>query len=436
MPLSIVENDSFRHLLSVLDNKYQPVSRGTVSSRISDMVQKQREFIKNQLEQKSWISTTVDIWSDRKMRGYLGVTAHAIEIEKPNISLKSYLLSCNRFTGSHTGEKISTAFEAICDEYAIKNKIDYILSDNASNMKRAFTVCFPENDADSDDGSEGGDDGDNDDLDDGSLWEELDEDVQQDIDSVLTRNCRKQRLQCFIHTLQLVVSDGLKETKTLRLAMGKAKKLSTLLHTSCTFKEAFENVFGRNKGIPALVCTRWNSTLRQISAITSLGHQALCDLLEEQVHRELKFSPREWSQLQELVTILQPFLEATNLTQGEKVVTISIVLPSILSLNHHLEDLSNNVRYLNGLVRALKKSLWKRFQGIFVTVHMMESSQDCTEATELPFSDPVYLMSAVLDPSFCMLWAEHDVLKTEDVKEKVKKRAKGKNQFNLTNFVK
>ncbi|CAB3986900.1 zinc finger BED domain-containing 4-like [Paramuricea clavata] len=203
--------------------------------------------------------------------------------------------------------------------------------------------------------------------------------------------------------------------------MGKAKTLSTLLHTSCTFKEAFENVFGQNKGIPALVCTRWNSTPRQISAITSLGHQALCNLLEDQVHNELKFSPREWSQLQELVAILQPFLEATNLTQVEKVVTISIVLPSILSLNHHLEDLSKNVRYLNGLVRALKKSLWKRVQGIFVTVHMMESNQDCTE---LPFSDPVYLLSAILDPGFCMMWAEHDVLKTEDVKEKVKKRAK------------
>ena len=157
-------------------------------------------------------------------------------------------------------------------------------------MKRAFTVCFPGNDTDSDDdGSEDSDDGDNDDLDDGSLWEELDEDVQQDIDLAFTRNSRKQCLQCFIHTLQRVVSDGLKETKTLRLAMGKAKKLSTLLHTSCTFKEAFENVFGRNKGIPRLVCTRWNATLRQISAITSLGHQALCDVLEDQVHNELKF---------------------------------------------------------------------------------------------------------------------------------------------------
>ena len=271
MPLSIVENVSFRHFLSVLDSKYQLVSRGTASSCISDIVQNQRELIKANLEQKSWVSATVDIWSDRKMRGYLGVTVHTIEIQNSDISLKSFLLRCNRFTGSHTGEKISNAFESISDDYTIKNKIDYIVNDNASNMKRAFTVCFPRNadsvDTDSDD-PEGCDDAD-DDLDDSALWEELDEEAEQDVHLALSRNCRKQRLQCFIHTLQLVVLDGLKETRMLNLALGKAKKLSTLLHSSCTFKEEFEKVFGQNKGIPAIVCTRWNSTLRQISAITS-----------------------------------------------------------------------------------------------------------------------------------------------------------------------
>lgn len=68
MPLSIVENVSFRHFLSVLDSKYQPVSRGTASSCISEMVQHQRGLIKANLEQKSWVSATVDIWSDRKMK--------------------------------------------------------------------------------------------------------------------------------------------------------------------------------------------------------------------------------------------------------------------------------------------------------------------------------------------------------------------------------
>ena len=123
------------------------------------------------------------------------------------------------------------------------------------------------------------------------------------------------------------------------------------------------------------------------------------------------FSAREWSQLQELVTVLQPFPEATNLTQGEKIVTISIVLPSVLSLNNHLQCLIRNVRYLSCLVKALKNSLWKRFQGIFVTVNMLESDQVSNQLT----------FHFILDPAFCLFWIDHDVLVEDDVKEKVKK---------------
>ena len=41
---------------------------------------------------------------------------------------------------------------------------------------------------------------------------------------------------------------------------------------------------------------------------------------------------KELSQLQELIQILQPFAEATDLTKGDSVVTISCVLPVVLSL--------------------------------------------------------------------------------------------------------
>ena len=64
---------------------------------------------------------------------------------------------------------------SICEDHTIKNKINYIVNDNASNMKKAFTVCFPGNadsiDTDSDNPN-GCDDAD-DDLDNSALWEEL-----------------------------------------------------------------------------------------------------------------------------------------------------------------------------------------------------------------------------------------------------------------------
>jgi len=119
------------------------------------------------------------------------------------------------------------------------------------------------------------------------------------------------------------------------------------------------------------------------------------------------FTSREWSQLQELVRILQPFAEATDLTQGEKVVRISEVAPCVLSLNHHLEKEKDKVFYLGGFIHSLQASLKRRFKGIFVNVRMEDDEHD---AATLPFSDPLYLKAALLDPSFGTIWLMHDVL--------------------------
>ncbi|TRY64836.1 hypothetical protein DNTS_022242 [Danionella cerebrum] len=314
------------------------------------------------------------------------VTVHWVEKDAERIQIKTNLLACNRFKGSHTAERICDQFEAICDEYDIKAKLDYIISDNAANMRKAFTVCFPS---------------------------EQEDDNQQTVDAAMAK---KQRLQCFAHALQLVVGDGLKETKVVCPCLSKLSKLSSLLHTSTTFKDLFDDEFGEQKGIPAAVKTRWNSTLRQVKA----DHLKLCAVLEKAEHKELSFSQREWNLLKELVDILKPFGEATDLTQGEKVITISAVVPSVLSLNHHLEKLKPQVRFLSGLVRSLQTSLKKRFLGIFTNVKMAQSQ----EGIPAPFSDTIYLKAAALDPAFALLWVEHHVLVSRDIKVEVAQRVK------------
>ncbi len=152
------------------------------------------------------MSVTVDIWSDRRMRGFLGVTAHCVNIEVEYLQLKSHLLACNRFKGSHTGERICEEFEQICEQYQIKKKIDHVICDNAANMKKAFTTCFP-----------GHGDEDND-VDDPDIWDELTFEDQERTENSLSAKTQT-RLQCFAHTLQLVIGDGLKETKLVSAAL-------------------------------------------------------------------------------------------------------------------------------------------------------------------------------------------------------------------------
>ena len=60
------------------------------------MLEKQTK-LKNSLANVEDISVTVDIWSDRKTRGFLGITAHWLDDGEGGIVLKSALLACNRF---------------------------------------------------------------------------------------------------------------------------------------------------------------------------------------------------------------------------------------------------------------------------------------------------------------------------------------------------
>ncbi|KAK1906471.1 Tryptophan synthase alpha chain, partial [Dissostichus eleginoides] len=58
---------------------------------------------------------------------------------------------------------------------------------------------------------------------------------------------------------------------------------------------------------------------------------------------------RDYAQLKELIEVLDPFLEATDLTQGEKTVTVSVVVPCVLSLHCHLQEIRGRVRYCGPL---------------------------------------------------------------------------------------
>lgn len=140
--VSLVEHPSFRNFMSVVEPKFVNISRTRVTSRLAEITRAMETNIKEDMSKREGISVAVDIWSDRKLRGFLGVTGHVMEVSDNSLNLKSYLLGCSRFKGSHTGEKISTAFESICEKYSIRNKLDYILTDNAANMKKAFTVCL------------------------------------------------------------------------------------------------------------------------------------------------------------------------------------------------------------------------------------------------------------------------------------------------------
>ena len=115
------------------------------------------------------------------MRSFLCVTAHTNVLDtKTGVEkLQSFLLSCQRFSGSHTGTRIAAAFDNILETYNLINKVEYILTDNASNMKSAFKVNFPAEDDVAEDGNEAVAVMQPQVLDDESIWETLDSETMR-----------------------------------------------------------------------------------------------------------------------------------------------------------------------------------------------------------------------------------------------------------------
>ena len=115
-------------------------------------------------------------------------------------------------------------FKQICVEFEISDKFAYIISDNASNMRKAFEVHFM---VDSEGITE------DETVCDEEIW--CDESISPD---EISTNMAV-HIRCFAHSLQLCVRDGLKVIRSLSV-LGKCSRIATLLHTSISFKVTFE----------------------------------------------------------------------------------------------------------------------------------------------------------------------------------------------------
>jgi len=86
----------------------------------------------------------------------------------------------------------------------------------------------------------------------------------------------------------------------LGLGLGLGFGLGGSASKSFFKSDEFEQAFGKNNGIPAAVCTRWNSTLRQLQAVVALEQKKLTTVLEARGYKNIILTSREWAQLSEL----------------------------------------------------------------------------------------------------------------------------------------
>jgi len=208
------------------------------------------------------------------------------------------------------------------------------------------------------------------------------------------------RLSCGIHSLQLVVTDGLNCAKFMTKILSKTSRFVTLIHTSGNFRDKFLTVF--RKTIPSSNNTRWNSIYIQLKAVSKLDFTKLQSLLSDEKHDVCMLTKREISTLLEVVSVLEHAYTAT-LIMEEDAALESLIGPTVTSLHKKWSSAAANAVYCQSLARALFDSLQTRFYGLLENLKRKNGVNENAYGTG-PFSNLVYVVSPSMDPDFRFEW--------------------------------
>ena len=132
----------------------------------------------------------------------------------------SSLLACNRFDGRHTSHNAFLNFQKAIKKFNFNWKLNFIISDNASNMVAAFSLPEFENLEPHLRSTVQGSEVENNKEDD-------DEDVlvSQQGDCYSVYDYLPTHERCFAHSLQLVIKHGLEVNASISSILRKIKKL-------------------------------------------------------------------------------------------------------------------------------------------------------------------------------------------------------------------
>ena len=363
MPLSLVESTTFRKFVGILDPQYHLPSRKYLSEvMLEKKFTNLKTEVQNKLKKAPSLNLTADLWSSRQMRSFLGVTGQYIS---EDWQLESFVLGCNRVIGRHTADNVALWYEELVADFQVAQKVRHIITDSAANMKRAFTTLPGFEDDLSPNAEE------EEDLDDFDLTPEAN--YQSPFQDFLPFDHHS----CFAHSIQLVVKDGMTKAGQIGTVIRKCSKLVAFVRRSTV---ATDELRGENRPQSDNI-TRWNSQLKMIRSVLAIDEQKLLQLKDAP-----KVTTHERNVLHDVVDILSPFEEATDLVQIDKIPSAGYVLPCIRGLNHHMQNTVS--KYNSSFVSALKLSLKKR----------------------MPYYEEIesYQLAAVLDPRFKLSWANDE----------------------------
>jgi len=248
----------------------------------------------------------------------LGITGHYIS---DDWNLESVMLACNQVTGRHTGDNIMMWYEEIISNFGMRGKVNHIITDSASNVKKAFLTLPGYEDVEEDHTTS--------DVSEAKESERCDS-ANNSLDESDESQVLAEHHACFAHVLQLEVKDGMAKAGQINVVIKRCSSLVSFVHRSTVVVYVLKD----ETRLQANNATRWNSQLKMIQSVLVVSDSVL-----SQVEKSPKLTTYEKNLLQDMVDTLTPFEEATEFVQVGCVPSAGHVLLCIQGLNHHNENM-------------------------------------------------------------------------------------------------
>lgn len=98
LPVAIVDHPTFIRAMSIVDSKFTLLSRRTLCRTVLPSALEQVNMkLKQACENAQFLSLTLDVWTDPRMRAFLAITMHTVN--ELTGDLNSYLLSSRPLSG-------------------------------------------------------------------------------------------------------------------------------------------------------------------------------------------------------------------------------------------------------------------------------------------------------------------------------------------------
>ena len=130
MPLSVVDEPSFRKLLLTADSRINLPHRTYFSTKIiPEQYHLVRSVIENEISHASHITLTSDLWtSQHQNRAYISLTVHFVDNSFNQVSRSLQTLEIPQ---DHTADSISTVLSTMLKDWKINEKVFAATTDNA-----------------------------------------------------------------------------------------------------------------------------------------------------------------------------------------------------------------------------------------------------------------------------------------------------------------